>query len=127
MKHKPPTPAISKRFRISPIAGLPRAELDTSKASLSALNATVDADRARRSGRQVQLECAAIAAPSAHRSDRGAPGEGNLVRANSAALVVINRIMPIQVAFSIPEARLPELKRFLGPWRAAGARHAAQL
>jgi multidrug efflux system membrane fusion protein len=36
------------------------------------------------------------------------------VRANdSTPLVVINQILPIQVAFSIPEARLTELKRYM--------------
>jgi multidrug efflux system membrane fusion protein len=44
--------------------------------------------------------------------------EGNLVRANDkTALVVINQVAPISVSFAIPEARLPELKKYM----AAGA------
>ena len=40
--------------------------------------------------------------------------EGNLVRANDTTpLVVINQVTPIYVSFAIPEARLPELKRYL--------------
>src|SRR6185369_7852882 len=40
--------------------------------------------------------------------------EGNLVRANDVTpLVVINQVTPIYVSFGIPEARLPELKRYM--------------
>jgi multidrug efflux system membrane fusion protein len=39
---------------------------------------------------------------------------GNLVRSSDAApLVVINQLTPINVTFGIPEAQLPELKRYL--------------
>jgi multidrug efflux system membrane fusion protein len=40
--------------------------------------------------------------------------EGNLVRANDAApLVVINQVTPINVTFGVPEARLPDLKQYM--------------
>ena len=39
---------------------------------------------------------------------------GNLVRANDTApLVLINQVTPINVLFAIPEAQLPELKRYM--------------
>ncbi len=39
---------------------------------------------------------------------------GNLVRALDATpLVVINQVSPIYVSFGIPEARLPDLKRYM--------------
>jgi membrane fusion protein, multidrug efflux system len=106
---------ISKRFQDLADRGIAtRAELDTSKASLSALNATVAADRAALENAQVQLEYATIHAPLSGRTGALMVHEGNLVRANDTApLVVINQIMPIQVAFSIPESRLPDLKRFM--------------
>lgn len=106
---------ISRRFQDLADRGIAtRAELDTSKASLSALNATVAADRAALENAQVQLEYATIHAPLSGRTGALMVHEGNLVRANDTApLVVINQIMPIQVAFSIPESRLPELKRFM--------------
>ena len=107
--------AIAKRFQDLADRGIAtRAELDTSKAALSALNATVAADRAALENAQVQLEYATINAPLTGQTGALQVHEGNLVRANdSAPLVVINQIMPIQVAFSIPEARLPELKRYM--------------
>jgi multidrug efflux system membrane fusion protein len=106
---------ISKRFQDLADRGIAtRAELDTSKAALSALNATVAADRAALENAQVQLEYATIHAPLSGRTGALMVHEGNLVRANDTApLVVINQIMPIQVAFSIPESRLPDLKRFM--------------
>jgi multidrug efflux system membrane fusion protein len=40
--------------------------------------------------------------------------EGNLVRANDTTpLVVINQVSPIYVSFGVPEARLPDLKRYM--------------
>jgi multidrug efflux system membrane fusion protein len=40
--------------------------------------------------------------------------EGNLVRANDTTpLVVINQVAPIYVTFGIPEAQLPDLKRYM--------------
>jgi membrane fusion protein, multidrug efflux system len=106
---------ITKRFQDLADRGIAtRAELDTSKASLSALNATVDADRAALENAEVQLGYATINAPITGRTGALQVHEGNLVRANDTApLVVINQIMPIQVAFSIPEARLPDLKRYM--------------
>jgi multidrug efflux system membrane fusion protein len=107
--------ATAKRYQDLADRGIAtRAELDTSKASLSALNATVAADRAALENAQVQLEYATINAPLTGQTGALQVHEGNLVRANdSAPLVVINQIMPIQVAFSIPEARLSELKRYM--------------
>lgn len=107
--------ATTKRFQDLADRGITaRAELDTSKASLSALNATVAADRAALENAQVQLEYATINAPLTGRTGALQVHEGNLVRANdSTPLVVINQVMPIQVAFSLPEARLAELKRYM--------------
>jgi multidrug efflux system membrane fusion protein len=107
--------ATTKRFQDLTDRGITaRADLDTSKASLSALNATVAADRAALENAKVQLEYATIEAPLTGRTGALQVHEGNLVRANdSTPLVVINQIMPIQVAFSIPEARLSELKRYM--------------
>jgi membrane fusion protein, multidrug efflux system len=107
--------AMTKRYQDLADRGIaPREQVDTSKASLAALNATVAADRAALENAKVQLEYATINAPITGRTGALMVHEGNLVRANdSAALVVINQIMPIQVAFSIPEARLAELKRYM--------------
>jgi multidrug efflux system membrane fusion protein len=89
-------------------------QVDTSRASMSALNATVNADRAALESAQVQLQYATITATLSGRTGELQVHEGNLVRANDQTpLVVINQIAPISVVFAIPEARLPELKQYM--------------
>jgi multidrug efflux system membrane fusion protein len=107
--------AMAKRYQDLADRGIAaREQADTSRASLAALNATVAADKAALENAKVQLEYATINAPLTGQTGALMVHEGNLVRANdSTPLVVINQIMPIQVAFSIPEARLAELKRFM--------------
>jgi multidrug efflux system membrane fusion protein len=97
-----------------------REQVDTSRTTVAALNATVDADKAAVENAKVQLEYATILAPITGRTGVLMVHEGNLVRANDqTALVVINQVAPISVSFAIPEARLPELKKVHGRRRAA--------
>jgi membrane fusion protein, multidrug efflux system len=89
-------------------------QLETSRTSAAALEATVEADRAAVESAKVQLQYATIASPIAGRTGALMVHEGNLVRAaDTTPLVVINQVAPIYVAFSIPESRLPELKRYM--------------
>src|SRR5689334_8775370 len=89
-------------------------QVDTARTSMTALNATVNADRAAIENAQVQLQYATITATISGRTGALQVHEGNLVRANDTTpLVVINQIAPISVSFAIPEARLPELKRYM--------------
>jgi membrane fusion protein, multidrug efflux system len=91
-----------------------REQVDTSRSDVNALNATVSADKAAVENATVQLDYATIKAPISGRTGALMVHEGNLVRANDTTpLVTINQIMPISVAFSIPEARLPDLKRYM--------------
>jgi membrane fusion protein, multidrug efflux system len=91
-----------------------REQLDTSRADMSALNATVSADKAAVENATVQLDYATIKAPISGRTGALMVHEGNLVRANDQTpLVTINQIMPMSVSFAVPEARLSELKRYL--------------
>ena len=89
-------------------------QVDTARTSMTALNATVNADRAALENAQVQLQYATITATISGRTGALMVHEGNLVRANDQTpLVVINQIAPISVSFAIPEARLPDLKRYM--------------
>jgi multidrug efflux system membrane fusion protein len=91
-----------------------REQVDTSRTTVTALNATVEADKAAVENAKVQLQYATITAPISGRTGALMVHEGNLVRANDqTALVVINQVAPISVSFAIPEARLPELKKYL--------------
>ena len=91
-----------------------REQVQTSTTNAAALEATVAADRAAVENATVQLQYATIRAPISGRTGALIVHEGNLVRANDAApLVVINRIAPINVSFGIPEGQLPAFKRYL--------------
>ncbi len=91
-----------------------REQVDTTRTGAAALTATVEADRAALENAKVQLQYATITAPLSGRTGALMVHEGNLVRANDATpLVVINQVTPIYVSFGIPEARLPELKRYM--------------
>ncbi len=92
----------------------PREQVDTSRTTAAASSATVEADKAAVENAKVQLQYATITAPISGRTGALMVHEGNLVRANDQApLVVINQVAPISVSFAIPEARLPELKKYL--------------
>ena len=89
-------------------------QVDTTTTAAAALEATLGADRAAVENASVQLQYATIAAPISGRTGALMVNEGNLVRGNDATpLVVINQVTPIYVSFGIPEARLPELKRYM--------------
>ena len=106
---------MTKRYEDLAKRGIaPREQLDTSRADMNALNATVAADKAAVENATVQLDYATIKAPISGRTGALMVHEGNLVRANDQTpLVTINQIMPISVSFAVPEARLSELKRYL--------------
>ena len=92
----------------------PKEQADTAKASGAAMNATVEADRASVANAKIQLQYATITAPLSGRTGALMVHQGNLVRANDTTpLVTINQVAPISVAFSIPESRLTELRRYM--------------
>jgi len=91
-----------------------REQVDTMRTQAAALDATVAADRASVETANVQLTYATILAPMAGRTGMLQVHPGNLIRAqDTQAIVTINRITPVYVSFSIPEAQLPALKRFI--------------
>ncbi len=89
-----------------------REQVEQTRTSAAALDATVESDRAAVENATVQLQYATIRSPLSGRTGALMVNAGNLVRANDAApLVVINQISPVFVSFAVPEARLAELKR----------------
>src|SRR5678815_4163937 len=106
---------MTKRYEDLAKRGIaPREQLDTSRADLAALNATVSADKAAVENATVQLDYATIKAPISGRTGALMVHEGNLVRANDQTpLVTINQVMPISVSFAIPEARFSDLERYM--------------
>jgi len=91
-----------------------REQRDTARATVAALEATLDADRAAVENAKVQLQYATIRAPIAGRTGALMVNAGNLVRANDQTpLVTINQVTPIYVSFAFPESSLAELRRYM--------------
>ena len=91
-----------------------REQRDTARTTAAALDAVVGANRAAVENAKVQLQYATIRAPIAGRTGALMVHAGNLVRANDQMpLVVINQVSPIFVSFGIPEALLPDLRRYM--------------
>ncbi len=85
------------------------------KTNADALEAAVDADRAAVENARVQLSYCRIFSPVTGRTGSLLVDEGNLVRTNDAApLVMINQLSPIYVTFAVPEQNLPDIKKRLG-------------
>jgi len=79
-------------------------QLDTQKALVGQLEATVKADEAAVAAAQVQLGFTTIVAPISGRVGARLVDPGNIVHAADAnGLVVINQIDPVSVVFTLPE------------------------
>jgi multidrug efflux system membrane fusion protein len=78
-----------------------------------ALEATVLADKAAVENAKIQLDYCSIRSPIDGRTGSLIVKQGNIVKADDANLVVINQIIPIDVAFSIPEQFLLEIKKYM--------------
>ena len=91
-----------------------REQRDTARTQAAALEAVVGANSAAVENAKVQLQYATIRAPIAGRTGALMVNAGNLVRANDQLpLVVINQVSPIYASFGIPEALLPNLRRYM--------------
>jgi multidrug efflux system membrane fusion protein len=92
---------------------IPRDQYDTQAANANALEATLAADRAAVENARLNLQYAAIRAPIPGRTGALNVHVGDLVRANdSTALVVINQLSPVFVAFSVPGRLLADVRRY---------------
>jgi multidrug efflux system membrane fusion protein len=86
-------------------------EYDAIRSKADGLEATVRADEAELQNATVQLEYCTIRAPIDGRTGQLMMHAGNLVKANAdTPMVVINRIDPIYVSFTVPEQDLEEIK-----------------
>lgn len=89
-----------------------RSQYEQMRASSDALESVVKADRAQVDNARLQLNYCRITAPVSGRTGSLLLDMGNLVKINDdKALVVINRVEPINVNFSFPEQYLSEIKK----------------
>ncbi|MBB4011080.1 efflux RND transporter periplasmic adaptor subunit [Niveibacterium umoris] len=86
--------------------------VDASSSNVDALSATVAADRAAIAEAQVAVEHGYITAPQAGRVGLINVRVGSLVQPGSAtALTTLTRLDPIDIAFTLPETYLAQLRR----------------
>lgn len=95
--------------------GVSQQQYDQARTNAAALEATVQADRSAVEAARLQLGYCSIRSPIDGRTGSLLVHQGNLVKANDAdhPLVVINKIRPIYVSFSVPEQELPEIRRHM--------------
>lgn len=83
------------------------------KAALASSHAAVAADDAALRNIEVQLSYTEIRSPIDGRTGNLMIKQGNVVKANDVDLVTINQLQPIYVTFTVPEARLADVKRYM--------------
>jgi len=84
-----------------------KAAIESAKAQIVASKAAVDTAT-------VQLSYTTIRSPIDGRTGNIAVKQGNVVAANTTDLMTITEVQPIYVTFSVPEAQLGEIKRYMG-------------
>ncbi|MGB6240907.1 MAG: efflux RND transporter periplasmic adaptor subunit [Castellaniella sp.] len=100
-------------------AAIDRQTLDTQRAQVAALQATVQADEAMVQAARVQLAYTRIEAPFDGLTGARLVDPGNLVRASDAqGLVVINQIDPIAVSFTVPDIAYAQIRMALDALKA---------
>jgi multidrug efflux system membrane fusion protein len=109
------TDARAQRSRLENLFGrglIPRDQYETQAANVAALDATLAADRAALDQARLNLQYTRITAPIAGRTGALRAHVGDVVRANDTnALVTINQLAPIDVAFAVPARYLAEVQR----------------
>jgi membrane fusion protein, multidrug efflux system len=92
-------------------------QYDTYQTNFAALQAAVRADQAAVETAQLNLSYCTIRSPIDGRTGSLLVHAGNLIKVNDTSLLVINRIEPIYVDFSVPEQNLEDIKKFMAERR----------
>lgn len=91
-----------------------RQDVDTQAALVKQLEGTVITDKASEAAARVNVEFTRITAPITGRIGLRAVDQGNTVTANSTTgIAVITQMNPIDVQFSVPQDRVPEIQQQL--------------
>jgi multidrug efflux system membrane fusion protein len=85
-------------------------QAESARAEAVALKATVSADEAAVEQAKLNLAYCALRSPVTGRTGGLLLHAGNVVKANDTALVVIDQMQPIYVAFAVPERVLPQIR-----------------
>jgi membrane fusion protein, multidrug efflux system len=88
-------------------------DADTSSSAAAAAEATVAADEAALETAQLNLEYCNIYSPMDGRTGAVLVKPGNLVKVADVPIVIIKRLSPIPVDFTVPQEYLPKIKKYL--------------
>ncbi len=83
------------------------------KAAIDSALAQIAADDANINNIKVQLSWCTQYATIDGRTGNVSVKKGNVVTANSQEVLTINQVTPIYVTFSIPEAKLPDVRKYM--------------
>jgi len=83
------------------------------KAAIESAQAELDAAKAAVDSAKVQLGYTSIPSPIDGRTGNLNVKQGNVVGANNVELMTITQVEPIYVTFSVPEAQLSDIKRYM--------------
>ena len=87
-----------------------QAAIESARAEIASAKAAAETIR-------VQLNYTKIRSPIDGRTGNLTVKQGNIVTANSMELMTINKVQPIYVTFSVPEAQLPAVKKYMAQGR----------
>jgi multidrug efflux system membrane fusion protein len=83
------------------------------KAAIESARAQIVASKAAVDTATVQMSYTTITSPIDGRTGNIAVKQGNVVTANTSDLMTITEVSPIYVTFSVPEAQLGDIKRYM--------------
>jgi multidrug efflux system membrane fusion protein len=86
--------------------------LEADKASINSAKAQMESDQSAINNLNIQLGYTTVPAPISGRTGNISQKAGNIIQANTTDLAIINQVEPIYVTFSVPEARLADVKRY---------------
>jgi multidrug efflux system membrane fusion protein len=88
--------------------------LNADRAAINSAKAQIEADKSVINNLKVQLGYTTVEAPIDGRIGTVTTKLGNIAAANTTELVQILQVEPIYVSFAVPEARLADVKRYMG-------------
>src|SRR6185369_89887 len=87
--------------------------VNADKAAIQSAQAAIGASKATAENAQVQLGFTDIFSPINGRTGNLTVKTGNVVTANNMDMMTINQVEPIYVTFSVPEAQLTAIKKYM--------------
>ena len=87
--------------------------VNADQAAIASAQAAIGASTATAENAKVQLSYTTIYSPINGRTGNLTVKQGNVVTANNMDMMTINQVEPIYVTFSVPEAQLPAIKKYM--------------